>query len=277
MPELPEVETIANGLRQGGEGQPSILGKTICRAHLLWPRTLDRPAPEEFLRRVTGQRIEHIGRRAKYLLFGLSSAETMLVHLRMSGDMRVEPSEQPPAAHHRLMLDLDDGWRLAFNDTRKFGRVWLVADPEEITGSLGPEPFDPALTPAVFYARLNGARRALKPLLLDQHFLAGVGNIYADESLHRAGLHPTARAHRLSPAQAERLLTAIRSALQEGISNHGASIDWVYRGGGFQNHFRVYDQTGKPCPDCGAPVEKMVLGQRSTHFCPRCQPLQEAG
>lgn len=270
MPELPEVETIRQYLRLGKEGQPPILGMRIRRAHLLWERTLAFPAPDEFELRIENQIIQEIGRRGKFLILHLSM-DNLLIHLRMSGDLLVEAADRAVAPHHRLMLDLEEGLRLAFNDTRKFGRVWLVGDTQEVLEGLGPEPFDPALTPQAFYQRLQAHRRQLKPLLLDQAFLAGMGNIYTDEALHLARLHPLQPAHSLSPAEAERLLHSIRLVLQESIRRHGASIDWVYRGGDFQNYFRVYQRTGEACPECGTLIRRVVIGQRGTHYCPVCQ------
>jgi formamidopyrimidine-DNA glycosylase len=163
---------------------------------------------------------------------------------------------------------------MVFNDTRKFGRVWLLEDPEEVLGLLGPEPLGESLTSSIFYGMLHCRRRQLKPLLLDQTFLAGLGNIYTDEALHHARLHPLALSDRLSIEQADRLLYSIRNVLQEGIRRQGASIDWVYRGGDFQNYFRVYQRTGEPCPECGTAILRLVIGQRGTHFCPDCQPLE---
>jgi formamidopyrimidine-DNA glycosylase len=270
MPELPEVETIRRALQWGGRDRPSILGRRILAAHLLWERTLATPAPEVFLERLPGQTIEDVGRRGKFLLLRLSR-DTLLFHLRMSGDLIVESSEKPPALHHRLMLDLEGGLRLSFNDARKFGRAWLVSDPKEVLGSLGPEPLSEELDPQEFYERLHARRRQLKPLLLDQSFLAGLGNIYTDEALHLARLHPLAIASTLDSEAAGRLLESIRQVLEEGIRRQGASIDWVYRGGDFQNYFQVYKRAGQPCPVCGAPVVRILVGQRSTHYCPECQ------
>jgi formamidopyrimidine-DNA glycosylase len=276
MPELPEVETIRRALLWGGRDGPSIVGRRILGAHLLWERTLATPLPEEFLERLPGQVIEDIGRRGKFLLLRLT-ADTLLFHLRMSGDLVVEPIETPPAPHHRLMLDLEGGLRLSFNDTRKFGRAWLVADPQEVLGGLGPEPLEDELSQQDFYERLHAHRRQLKPLLLDQSFLAGLGNIYADEALHLSRLHPLAIASALDQPAAARLLASIRQVLEEGILRQGASIDWVYRGGDFQNYFRVYQRGGQPCPECGAPVVRIVVGQRSTHYCPDCQQMDFSG
>jgi len=270
MPELPEVETIAQGLRLGGQGIPSLVGMKIERAHLLWERTLATPAPAEFMKRIAGQVIHAIGRRGKFLLFQLSP-DTLLIHLRMSGDLIVEPAAAAVQPHHRLMLDFDNGLRLVFNDARKFGRVWLTADPQEVTAKLGPEPFDLELTAEKLHERLLTRRRLLKPLLLDQTFLAGLGNIYTDEALFLSRLHPNTPSDRLTLPHTEILLANIRQVLLEGIRHHGASIDWVYRGGDFQNYFRVYGRKGLPCPVCGTPVERILVGQRGTHFCAHCQ------
>jgi len=279
MPELPEVETIARSLREGGRGGAALPGRIISGIELGWERTLAEPRAEEFAVRVVGQQIEDVSRRAKFLILRLSH-DSLLVHLRMSGDMRVEQGVDaagvplPPGPYDRLLLYFEDGQRLVFSDARKFGRVWLVSDPLLVTGGLGPEPFDPTLTPEVFYEMLHSRKRLLKPLLLDQTFLAGLGNIYTDEALHLARLHPTRLSHSLSMEDTARLLDAIRAVLAEGIRRNGASIDWVYRGGDFQNTFRVYQRTGSPCPTCGHPVERMVIGQRGTHYCPVCQPRE---
>lgn len=272
MPELPEVETIARNLREG-RGSPSILDRRIRAADLRWRRTLAEPSRAEFLRRVVGQRIRTVGRRAKFLRLDLTR-DTLLIHLRMSGDLHVRPSAQPPAPHDRLVLHFEDGLALAFHDTRKFGRVWLTDDPDHVLGNLGPEPLDPALTAARFAQMLRARHRLLKPLLLDQTFLAGLGNIYTDEALHLARLHPLQSSDTLTEEQAATLLRAIRSVLRAGIRSHGASIDWVYRGGDFQNHFRAYGRAGQPCPTCGRPIRRLTVGQRGTHICPACQRLR---
>jgi formamidopyrimidine-DNA glycosylase len=276
MPELPEVETIAEYLRRGKEG-PSLIGQSIRAVDVQWNRTIAEPDLLEFHQRIRGQSVQEIGRRAKFLKIGLSQ-DTLLVHLRMSGDLRMEPEVDPDgqeraaAAHDRVLFHLESGWRLAFNDARKFGRVWLVRDPASVLDGLGPEPLDEAFTPAVLAELLQGRSRQLKPLLLDQTFLAGLGNIYTDEALHRARLHPNQPADRLAPEQVERLWQAIRAVLLDGIRSHGASIDWAYRGGDFQNRFQVYGRTGERCYQCGTLIVRRVVGQRSTHFCPTCQP-----
>jgi formamidopyrimidine-DNA glycosylase len=249
----------------------SLLGKTITEAAVLWHRTLAEPTPEAFFPRIKGQRVEDITRRGKYLVFHLS-LDYLLVHLRMSGDMLVTSVTEPLAPHDRLTLSLDDELRLAFNDTRKFGRVWLVDNPETVTGHLGPEPLDDNFTTSDLYALLTTRKRQIKPLLLDQTVIAGLGNIYTDESLHLSKIHPRTQSNTITQAQAEALWRNIRYVLAKGIEQNGASIDWVYRGGGFQNYFQAYGRTGEPCYTCGTPITRILVGQRSTHFCPRCQP-----
>lgn len=267
MPELPEVETIARALK------PELVGKTILSADLRWARTLAIPAPAQFKKRIAGQKILDVSRRAKYLIIHLESY-SFLVHLRMSGDLVIRAGKIKAEKHDRLLLHLSNGNRLAFNDTRKFGRVWLTDQPEQILGRLGPEPLEKSFTSRWLFENLHKRSRSLKPLLLDQTFLAGLGNIYTDECLHLARLHPRAASDNVTGEQAEELHKAIRAVLREGIRRNGASIDWVYRGGGYQNYFRVYDREGSPCPVCGTAIQKFIVGQRGTHICPNCQRLR---
>jgi formamidopyrimidine-DNA glycosylase len=288
MPELPEVETIRRRLCGGDAKCPGLIGRRIQGAWVGWARTLAEPAPPAFRRRVRGQTIVRIERRAKHLLLGLSS-DTLMIHLGMSGSLhlrrgrggpgvtprvrtRIHRVPDDPARYCRLSLRLSDGWRLDLDDPRKFGRVRLVSDPARVLSDIGPEPLSREFTAATLAARLRDHRRALKPLLLDQGFIAGVGNIYADEALHRAGLHPRTRSDRLTPAQARALWRAIRAVLREAIRWNGTTFDAVYGDGGFQRHLRVYQRTGQPCRECGTPIRRVVVAQRGTHFCPRCQP-----
>jgi formamidopyrimidine-DNA glycosylase len=275
MPELPEVETIARSLR------PGLTGRTILGAEVRWARSVASPSVRLFKRRIQGQTILHVGRRAKFIHLQLSSSN-LLIHLRMSGDLQIKPGRTKPEKHDRLILRLSAGVspqagsnnsiaNLVFNDTRKFGRVWLTADSREVVGKLGPEPLSRGFTPRRLYDGLRLHRRRLKPLLLDQTFVAGLGNIYTDEALHLAKLHPLTFANAVTLPQAARLHAAIRLILREGIRRNGASIDWVYRGGDFQNHFRVYGRPGKPCPVCGTTIRRLVVAQRGTHVCPKCQ------
>lgn len=267
MPELPEVETIARKL------EPDLVSRTIKEADLRWSRTLAAPSPKTFKEQIKGQRIREVTRRAKYFILKLTDFD-LLIHLRMSGDLYVKNSTTEPEKHDRLVLKLSGSKILVFNDTRKFGRVWLTANPQEVLGALGPEPLGREFTPQWLYDSLQKRRRQLKPLLLDQTFLAGLGNIYTDEALHIAKLHPLRLSDSVTKEQAQALHEAIRKVLKEGIKRNGASIDWVYRGGEFQNYFRVYDRDGKPCAVCGTPIQKLVVGQRGTHICPKCQVLR---
>ncbi|MDP1601765.1 MAG: bifunctional DNA-formamidopyrimidine glycosylase/DNA-(apurinic or apyrimidinic site) lyase, partial [Legionella sp.] len=228
---------------------------------------------KRFKDQVKGPRISGVSRRAMYLVLQLQDYN-LLVHLRMSGDIIIRQGKTRPEKHDRLLLNFSNSTYLAFNDTRKFGRVWLTDRPETILGMLGPEPLEKGFTPQWLYENLSRRKRQLKPLLLDQTFLAGLGNIYTDECLHIAKLHPLALSNAVTKRQAGALHEAIRSVLREGIRRNGASIDWVYRGGDYQNHFRVYDREGSPCPVCGTKIKKVIVGQRSTHICPKCQGVR---
>jgi formamidopyrimidine-DNA glycosylase len=266
MPELPEVETIARKLK------PDLVGRKIIEADLRWSRTLALPSLKKFRQQIKGQVILDVGRRAKYLNIQLSNFN-LLIHLRMSGDLSIRNSTIRAELHDRLVLKLSDGRSLAFNDTRKFGRVWLTAKPEEVLGKLGPEPLSTDFTAQWLHAALHNKHRQIKPLLLDQTFLVGLGNIYADEALHTAKLHPLAASDSITAKQAQALHDAIHSVLNEGIRRNGASFDWVYRGGEFQNYFRVYGRANEECPVCGTKIKRILVGQRSTHYCPKCQKL----
>ncbi len=270
MPELPEVETIARRL-QGCAGAVPLPGQTFTRATLSWPRQVARPSADLFRRRIRGRQVQRVRRRGKFIVLDLDQG-ALLFHLRMSGDLYLQPQTVPIESHEHTRLQLADGWELRFRDPRKFGRMYLVDDPQELLGGLGPEPLADDFRPVHLARLLAARRRALKPALMDQTILAGLGNIYADEALHRAGLHPLRPCSSLSPEEVRRLWRAIRAALRAGLRHNGASIDWAYRGGGFQHHFRVYRRTGKPCPQCGTPIQRIVVAQRSTHFCPACQP-----
>lgn len=283
MPELPEVETIARSLRNSTQREftaadtmqtrPGIIGRRIRDGHVQWPRTIAAPSVPVFLSRIKHQTVEEVTRRGKFLVLRLTN-NVLLIHLRMSGDIRVE-LDRPDTVqkHDRVKLTFTDGARLVFNDPRKFGRIWLEEDPQRILGGLGPEPFSDELTPEYFLKMLNRRKRIVKTLLMDQSFIAGLGNIYSDEALHLAHIHPLQQTSGLNPDQSSRLLDSIRLVLLDGIRRNGASIDWVYRGGEFQNYFNVYQRTGKPCSTCGEPIQRIVVGQRGTHFCPRCQSM----
>ena len=279
MPELPEVETIVRKLRKGQPVErglpayPSPVGHVITRAWTDWPRAA-YPSGDALAQLLPGHRIESIGRRGKYIVFTVGQdviLSYLLIHLKMSGRLDVLQEGMPRDKHVHFVLTLDNGYELRFNDARKFGRVYLVSDPMEITGTLGPEPLDDAFTLKMFRELIGTKSGALKPLLLDQTFIAGIGNIYADEALWRAKLHPLRRAGTLAPDEVAALYRGIRAVLTDGIKHEGAAIDWVYPEGNYQDHFRVYGQTGQPCRRCRTAIRRIVVGQRGTHFCPHCQ------
>ena len=274
MPELPEVETVVRSLR------PVLEGRTVVEATVRWAKTVGGQ-PRAFAPRVVGARLGRVDRRGKFLLFPLerdgAPAGWLVGHLRMTGRFQVRERHERPDLHERLRLDLDDGRTLAFDDPRKFGRIVFARQAEDVTGSLGPEPLGDAFGAAWLAAALRARHRLLKPLLLDQTFVAGLGNIYVDESLHRAGLHPLVSAHRVAEDAAARLAAAIREVLVGAIEREGSSFDAFYRTpegrpGAYQDELRVYGRAGEPCLACATPIRRLVVGQRGTHVCPRCQP-----
>ena len=280
MPELPEVETIRRILINGSEFSPSILGQTVTGASLFWPKTLATANLQALRQSLAGQTVLSLTRRGKFLLINFKENH-LVVHLRMSGDLRMAENlgtprdTEPILPHDRFYLHFESGIGLAFNDTRKFGRVWYVTDPIDLLKKLGQDPFDAELTVDRFYSLLQQKNRQIKSLLLDQSFLAGIGNIYSDEALFGSKIHPKRSSRSLSQPEAALLLEKIRESLQLGIDHNGASIDWVYRGGDFQNYFQVYQRKGQPCPVCGTTIERTTVSQRGTHFCPNCQHIEK--
>lgn len=272
MPELPEVETIVRHLRTARLG-----GQVIRRARVRWAKTVAPHSPAGFARQIRNSRIETIARRAKYIVMTLADGRSLIIHLRMTGHLDILPPQTPPRRSDRMILELADGRQLHFEDARKFGRVWLTSNSDQILSKLGPEPL--TLRVADFRRRLHGRTQQLKPLLLDQHFIAGIGNIYADEALWHAQLHPRRRADTLSPQQVAALYEAIRVVLRRGIRNLGTTL------GGGTTHFvlpqgergrnqeklNAYGQTGLPCTRCGAKIRRLVVNGRATHICPACQ------
>ena len=271
MPELPEVETVARLIR------PGLVGRRITGASVAWKRSIGSQSVSSFVSAVTGARFESIERRAKYIVMSLGERGALVGHLRMTGRMHVEAADWDPGKFAKVRLDLDDGRAFHFIDVRKFGRLEFVRDPAARLADIGPEPLGSEFTAEWLGQALSSRRRALKPLLLDQTFVAGLGNIYVDESLHRSGLHPLCLSNRVSVAQAELLQREIRAVLSEAIEREGSSFDVFYRTpegnpGSFQHQFRVYGRTGEPCRTCGTPIVRSVVGQRGTHTCPTCQP-----
>ncbi len=277
MPELAEVETIARILRDGTNNSPGIVGKTIRDVVIHWHKTLAMPDELSASKWTIGKQILSVGRRGKFIQIDLEGNVFIFIHLRMSGDLQVvTPSSDKIPGHIRAELEFSDGSRMVFNDPRKFGRIWITDHPQDVVGNLGIDPFDEQLTSITFSSMLNDKHRQIKALLLDQTFLSGLGNIYTDESLHRASIHPKRDSSRLTPVETEKLLLSIRQVLTEGIERNGSSIDWVYRGGDFQNYFRVYGRKDQPCPVCGTAIARILVGQRGTHFCPHCQPEERS-
>lgn len=272
MPELPEVETVVRSIRKQLEG------RTIASALVHWRRTV---VAHDFEEHVIGARMVRVWRRAKYIVIDLERKKrpsgAIVGHLRMTGRIHVEKRAFDPGPYKKVELELDDGRVLHFVDVRKFGRFEFSAEPERVLGELGPEPLSEDFTVAWLDAALRAKRRVLKSLLLDQSFLAGLGNIYVDEALHRAGLHPLTSSERVRTADSARLHAEIQAVLSAAIDREGSSFDVFYRTpegnpGQYQDEFQVYGRDGEPCRTCGTIIERLVVGQRGTHVCPRCQP-----
>jgi formamidopyrimidine-DNA glycosylase len=272
MPELPEVETVVRGLRE------PLVGRSVRDVWTDWPKVMRPFDPATFTARIQGQTVRAVNRRAKYIICELDH-DVLAVHLKMTGRLYVARSIPPEDRWVHLQLTLDNGYSLYFSDARRFGRVFLAARFDEIAPDLGPEPLTDDFTVDVLRERLKGRHRAIKALLLDQSFIAGVGNIYADECLHRAGIHPLRHADSLNEDEIARLYHTIRATLNDGITHEGASVNWYRKPdgekGNSQNHFYVYDREGEPCLTCGQPIHKIRVAQRGTHFCPNCQPEHE--
>jgi formamidopyrimidine-DNA glycosylase len=285
MPELPEVETVARDLR------PRIVGATITGARCTWARTLRTHGPESFGPGVAGRTVDAVGRRAKLVVVELSGGRALTIHLKMTGQLFVVPAGTPEDPYVRLVLELADGREIRFRDVRKFGKVGLYErDPfsgdllteqggAAVFAGLGPEPLEPAFTLRDFRRRLRARHGRLKPLLLDQSFIAGVGNIYADEALWASRLHPLRSAASLRRDDERRLYAAIRAILTEAVERRGSSIDDYTApdgDGSMQERLLVYQRTGEPCPRCARQIRRIVVGARATHFCSWCQRLPTA-
>lgn len=269
MPELPEVETVVRYLR------PKIIGRTINQFIGHWHKTTAPLLPKQFAIYVEGRTIKAVERRAKFILLTLDQGYVH-IHLRMTGHIVVtSPADQGDQLHNRAEFVFDDQSRLLFRDTRKFGRIGFMHDRQELDARLGPEPLAATFTPAMLHAMLSGTRRQIKPLLLDQKFIAGLGNIYVDEVLWAARIHPLTRANRVSRAKSGALHLAIRELLTASIEHGGTTFDSFAFGDGGKGEFSgllmVFDRDGQPCSRCNATIKKIKVAQRGTHICSRCQ------
>jgi formamidopyrimidine-DNA glycosylase len=267
MPELPEVETIKNELL------PYVVGREIKEVEVFWDRMVKQPSVMEFCRRITGQKIVDLTRRGKYLFFQLSGGEILVMHMKMTGSLLVNPSNDK---FTRAVLHLDKGIDIHFWDPRKFGKMWLDNDTNNTTQKLGPEPIDDDFTPETLEGILRKRTAPVKSVLLDQSIIAGIGNMYADEALFESKIHPTRPAQSLSKGEIQRLYDAIKKVLYKALKLKGASVRNYIRPDGepgtAHDEFNVAHGTGKTCPRCGADIKRIVVRGRGTYICPKCQP-----
>ena len=266
MPELPEVETVVREIR------PHITGKQVAGLEVFWPKSFE----QRFSLPLVGRTIKSVERIGKYIICRLDKGY-LTIHLRMSGQLLLNPSRPP--VYLRVQMQLNDGTKLAFNDMRKFGRWYLTSTRKELLTRVGMDALDPALSPQRFIRMLHKSRMRIKGWLLSQRFVAGLGNIYVDESLFRSGIHPLSVSAVIPEAVAERLFDEIRTVLRFAIKNMGSTIsdyrDANGKVGNAQNFFYVYQQQGRPCVQCGTVIEKHKISGRGTHICPNCQICYE--
>jgi len=275
MPELPEVETITQDLIHAG-----LVGVIIKEGHVFWERSIAVPKVNTFIHSITGRTIKDIFRRGKYIVFDLNKKSHLLVHLRMSGRMMVVPSNESWEKHQHVIIRCQNGMDLRLHDPRKFGRFYFVNDINEIVGRLGPEPLSNSFKWTKLKQILISRRRMIKPLLLDQHMIAGLGNIYVDEALWKACIHPVTLSNVLSDQQIKTLFKAIQRVLRRGLRNRGTALGKGVNNfapigpkkGTNQHQLKVFRKQGAPCPRCKETIIRLVVGQRSTHICPLCQP-----
>ena len=272
MPELPEVETIKN------EISPYIVGRRFTDVAVLDVKPLKRPSVDEFRRRLVGQTVVDIERRGKYLIFRLSGGNVLVLHLKMTGSLLLNPGDTK--RYVRVVFHFDNGIQLVFTDRRRLGALWLLENDLPIASKLGPEPLSPDFTAKILAERLRKRQAPIKAVLLDQGFVAGIGNMYADEALFAAKIHPSRRADSLSPKETRNLHRAIIDVLKSGISSKGASIDTYIRPNGqlgtAHDNFSVAHRGGKPCPVCGTSIQRLAIRNRGSYFCPHCQKFQQS-
>jgi formamidopyrimidine-DNA glycosylase len=270
MPELPEVETIKNELA------PWVVGQSFTKVAISDAKLVCGCSVSEVRRRLIGEKIESLERRGTYLIFHLSSGNALIIHLRMTGSLLLDPREDN--RYVRAVFHLSNGHCFVFNDRRRLGRMWLADDSDTVVCKLGPEPLDRRFTPNVLRQRLGRHHIPMKAALLDQGIVAGIGNMYADEALFAARIHPLTKTDELSAKQAQTLHDSIRRILQTAIGSKGASVDTYVRPEGELGtahfDFKVAHRRGELCPVCGGTIERTVVQNRGTYFCPRCQPLR---
>ena len=274
MPELPEVQTLVDDLNAS-----SVVGSTITSARIFWPKTVADISPQAFNRRIRGLRIIAVWRRGKYLVFELEPGYQLLLHLRMSGRLNLLLPDNPRNKHEHVVFDLDNGSQLRFQDTRKFGRMQLMSDAGPVLDRLGVEPLSKTFTAKLLGQIVNRRQRMLKPMLLDQTIIAGLGNIYVDEAIWDARLHPCRKSNTLDENETTSLHRAIRKVLRRGLKNMGTSLgsgkanfySVARRSARNQDQLKVFRRTGQPCPRCKSLIERIIVGQRSTHICKNCQ------
>jgi formamidopyrimidine-DNA glycosylase len=276
MPELPEVETIIHDLIDAG-----FVGIGIKEAKVYWDRTIAVPKVAEFMNSIAGVTIENIYRRGKYIVFCLSNRSFMLVHLRMSGRLIMASSNESRGKHQHVIISCQNGLDIRFHDPRKFGRFYWVKDLHQILGRLGPEPLDHDFKWTQLKRILSSRQRMIKPLLLDQQMIAGLGNIYVDEALWEARIHPVTPANALTNYQIKGLFSAIQKVLKRGLRHRGTALGKgmnnffpIGPGKGKNQHYlKVFRKHNTPCPRCREMIIRLIVGQRSTHICPLCQPI----
>jgi len=273
VPELPEVETIVREMHEAG-----LPGEKIVKAEIFWERSLANLSPSAFCQLIVNQTIQDIGRRGKFIVFSLGDG-TLIVHLRMTGKFLIDNVNIKPSAHERVRLYLSDGRILRYEDQRKFGKWYLTRNPLEVLGKIGIEPLSREFTLKAFKGLLQGRKRQVKPFLLDQRFVAGIGNIYVDEALWTAKIHPLRSLETLTENEIQALYKAIIIVLKKGVDNIGTSLgaaranyySFSGRRGRNQDSLNVFRCDGLPCPRCHTTIKKIVVAQRGTHYCPRCQ------
>ncbi|MEQ4550842.1 bifunctional DNA-formamidopyrimidine glycosylase/DNA-(apurinic or apyrimidinic site) lyase [Weissella sp. GP1] len=273
MPEAPEVETVRRGLTR------LVVGRKVLGTEVRWEKTIGGMAPEEFDAELVGRTIDKVDRRGKYLLFRFSGGLTMVSHLRMEGAYYTVPAGTEPGKHDLVTFHLDEGIDLFYRDTRKFGRMNLVPDGEalQVAGlaKIGPEPTEKDLSLAYMVSEFGKSRMHVKPFLLDQSHIAGLGNIYVDETLWQSQIHPLTAANKLTEDELGRLRENIIHEIARATEHHGTTVHSFTtafgEAGEFQNELQVYGRVGEPCLRCGHPLEKMKVAQRGTTYCPVCQ------